>query len=519
MIFEYAIEQKNKTIVHVDDVKNGKKCNCICKHCGDLLLAKNNGKIKKHHFCHTTKEESRSCLMTQLHLAMQVYFSSLNNIVLPGNKITIDGNEILVPTKKVEINKSTIEYRIGSYLADVLIITTDRDIVIEVCVTHKCEENKEDYYIENKIDSIEYYFSLEENNSISEWIERLEQNKVGYKWIYHNDLEVKKQQYFNEIEATNRKLFIKRRKSAIKSINKLLSKNKIHLPSITTPVEFTQGEYFFLEERLIYTKKDIPCPTIAIVEERDDSIILEGKIKERVISIIYSLSDSIPELHVDDHRSIICRFYPEESKNPKWIWVKHPPLTRAVNHAKSQFIIECQYRINAREQLITLKNKIYHYSSEYIDSAKTLFSRDYSTWKQWMIRNKLFTPTPEKKNPTYPDIFKMQKAHPSLWPFHVWSILCLSYLAEIIDSFPAYNEIYYIEVFDHLAKKIALSEHFQELSLQFKSINQSTTFDHLIDEKSIIRSVLSPFSANMLILFHDDYFITKGALVPHLKIN
>lgn len=38
--------------MHIDDVPNGAKCNCICKSCNDELIARNGGKLKKHHFAH-----------------------------------------------------------------------------------------------------------------------------------------------------------------------------------------------------------------------------------------------------------------------------------------------------------------------------------------------------------------------------------------------------------------------------------------------------------------------------------
>jgi len=48
-------------IVLINNVKNGKACNCFCIACNDPLIARNGGKIKAHSFAHTTKEESRTC--------------------------------------------------------------------------------------------------------------------------------------------------------------------------------------------------------------------------------------------------------------------------------------------------------------------------------------------------------------------------------------------------------------------------------------------------------------------------
>lgn len=50
LIIEYALEKETKQIMHIDDVPNGAKCNCICKSCNDELIARNGGKLKKTSF-------------------------------------------------------------------------------------------------------------------------------------------------------------------------------------------------------------------------------------------------------------------------------------------------------------------------------------------------------------------------------------------------------------------------------------------------------------------------------------
>lgn len=48
-----AVNKAGKN-VYIDEVPNGKQCGCFCKECGGELVAKNNGKIKVHHFAHAT---------------------------------------------------------------------------------------------------------------------------------------------------------------------------------------------------------------------------------------------------------------------------------------------------------------------------------------------------------------------------------------------------------------------------------------------------------------------------------
>lgn len=50
---EYAIREHQ--LVHISKVKSGLKCRCFCPACNDKLIAKT-GKLKRHHFCHSSSD-------------------------------------------------------------------------------------------------------------------------------------------------------------------------------------------------------------------------------------------------------------------------------------------------------------------------------------------------------------------------------------------------------------------------------------------------------------------------------
>ena len=518
MLFEYALHNDSNTIVHVDSVPNGKRCNCVCKNCGDALIAKNNGKIVQHHFSHTTKEESRDCQMTQLHIAMQLYFSSLSEITLPKNEITIDETDITVPDLTTEVKESTLEYRIGSYLADIYLATDTGNVAIEVCVTHKCDEEKERYYIDQQIDSIEYYFPLAEGNSIAKWTSLVKDNLVKYKWIYHSDLEIKKLEYFEIVEKKKKKKKAKRKNSALSSLRKAISSKRIHLPSIHKEMEYDYTGQSYKETRLVYPKRNVICDKVLLCYESSDYAVIEGYSGNRVISIIYSFTEDIPALSYKDDRSIVCRHYSNESNAPTWTWVKHPSITVKFNQIKLQFISDCKHIYHKKEKLIYLKNEIAKLSSEYLNNRQFYFDRDYQKWKKWMIKKELFVPSQNKMSPSLPDILKMKREYPMLWPFRAWDIMVLSYLAEIVDAYPVSKKIYYCDLFIELVGKYDLSEQYRYLLKEFKVLNTSTTFDPLINEGSIIQDALYPFYIVNIISVREDYLIRKGSLILALGI-
>ncbi|MCC8367147.1 hypothetical protein J8V57_12825 [Xenorhabdus sp. PB61.4] len=514
MLFEYALHNDSDTIVHVDSVQNGKRCNCVCKHCGDTLIAKNNGKINTHHFSHATKEESRDCRMTQLHIAIQLYFSSLSEITFPINRIAIDETDIAVSDLTTEVKESVLEYRIGPYLADIYLVTDIGDVAIEVCVTHKCDEDKIQYYIDQQIDSIEYYFPLAEGNSISEWISLVRNNLVEYKWIYHSELEIKKIEYFKQIEEEKRNKKAEKRNRALASLRKAISSKRIHLPSIHKEVECTYAEQSYKERPLIYSKRDLICDKVLLCHESSDYAVIEGYIDNRVISIIYSFTEEIPTLNYQDDRSIVCRHYSDESNASTWTWVKHPSLTKKFDKIKSQFRSDCEHIYHKRVRSVCLKDKVTKLASEYLDNRQVYFNRDYQKWRSWMMNKELFIPDQNKKNPSLPDILK-KREYRMLWPFQAWSIIVLSHLAEMVDAYPVSQKIYYNDLFIKLAGKYGLSEQYRYLSKEFKDLNISTTtFDSLIDEDSTIKDALSTFGS----LIDEDSMI-KDALYPFAKMS
>ena len=67
-LLTYAISSEGK-IVHVDEVPNGNKCECICPSCKEKLIAKNQGKTdRKHHFAHQSGMECDYAVESMLHL-------------------------------------------------------------------------------------------------------------------------------------------------------------------------------------------------------------------------------------------------------------------------------------------------------------------------------------------------------------------------------------------------------------------------------------------------------------------
>ncbi len=64
----YAIDSLTGKIVNIGNVENGAGCHCICPSCKGALIAKNNCKVRIHHFAHQSGVECPDAYESMLHL-------------------------------------------------------------------------------------------------------------------------------------------------------------------------------------------------------------------------------------------------------------------------------------------------------------------------------------------------------------------------------------------------------------------------------------------------------------------
>ncbi|MDS0062144.1 hypothetical protein [Enterobacter cloacae] len=295
MIIEYAVEKETKQIMHIDDVPNGAKCNCICKSCNDELIARNGGKLKKHHFAHRNLIENRACRMTQLHLAMQHYFLSLDVLTIPQMTFAYKNHTLKTPLVKTKILSATLEHRIGTYVSDVCLNTDTGLYIVEICVTHKCEPEKVRYFKNNKINAVELVFKYSEDIEIEEWYQRVKNNQVPNEWFYYSECIKAIECHELAVEKEINERRSRRLKNTLNSINKTLKNKTIFLPSIHESITYEESNEIFTESFCLYKKKNRAVDKISVIQKNDDCFILRGdtlhKGKEFHIWIIYLLNE------------------------------------------------------------------------------------------------------------------------------------------------------------------------------------------------------------------------------------
>ena len=194
---------KEGELVFVDDVPNGKQCNCTCTKCGEPLQAKNKGIIKQHHFAHIADTDCKGETVYHIEAKKQIYndgflilpivkrdqsvIHSLNNYnpyVVPVNtdfdksksrSDTYETIEDIYMPEKVKFEKIEVEKRIGNskFIADLICADKDgKELIVEIAYKHFLSKAKKKYLIDNKIKTVEininYWINVRSKNEAKE---------------------------------------------------------------------------------------------------------------------------------------------------------------------------------------------------------------------------------------------------------------------------------------------------------------------------------------------------------------
>ena len=200
-------------LVSINDVPNGKNCNCTCTKCGEPLVAKNNGKVYRHFFAHLVDSDCKGETFFHIEAKSQIVKDSFLMLPYPyeeekhmtkakwitfkkweklsdWKEVTTVGEDGWTRTKnippkqpqfkkhewkelqepqeetrpkeprytKVEFEKVEVEKRIGNskYIADVICTHKNgTQLIVEIAYSHYTTKQKVRYLKDNKIPAVE----------------------------------------------------------------------------------------------------------------------------------------------------------------------------------------------------------------------------------------------------------------------------------------------------------------------------------------------------------------------------
>lgn len=190
--------EKDGNVVHISDVENGIDCNCRCLSCGQKLIAKNKTtNTKTPHFAHWNVKECAFAFETTIHKVAKKIINEKKQILLPA--IYNSNFEALTEDQMISLDEVISEdekitsiglNRDGSFIRpDLIGIKNNRQIVIEIAVTHKTDDDKVNKLINHKISAIEIDLECLSRNATIDEIERAILDPDNIVWLYNDRIE------------------------------------------------------------------------------------------------------------------------------------------------------------------------------------------------------------------------------------------------------------------------------------------------------------------------------------------
>ena len=132
------------TILHISEVGRGLQCGCRCPACEQVLIAKK-GPVQLHHFAHHNANAACAyAAETNAHIWAKEVLARLKRLLVPEIVATHGGLTRIVRRAQVySFVEARLEKRLGSMVPDVILVMADgKQLIVEVRVTHACDEVK-----------------------------------------------------------------------------------------------------------------------------------------------------------------------------------------------------------------------------------------------------------------------------------------------------------------------------------------------------------------------------------------
>lgn len=159
ILFPWAYSLDKKEIVHIDDVDNGEKCNCICPSCKKTMIARNGMKnVREHHFAHKGERcdyDPTKAYETYLHQEAKKILKQARSINYP--RFILKGEEdnscnksdkkqlgsyIACDSGAFSYGSVKVEQWLSDFKPDIILCSKTEELLVEVAVTNLVNDEK-----------------------------------------------------------------------------------------------------------------------------------------------------------------------------------------------------------------------------------------------------------------------------------------------------------------------------------------------------------------------------------------
>ncbi|MCF8414640.1 MAG: hypothetical protein K9G40_00245 [Crocinitomicaceae bacterium] len=209
--------------VHINEVQNGIKCNCICPSCKQPLVAYNNPKNKKaHHFQHQSLSNCKNYYETMIHYWAKEIINEQRELSVPNHDFELsdyargytdyewskDFPKEKITAAKVEFDKILIEKHQDGIKPDLICFVKNRKIHVEIAVTHFIDELKA-IKIENlNVTSLEIDLSTVDRSLQKEKLKNILSNGNIERMTWFNNKAIKQKKALSDQRKSTIRIFI-----------------------------------------------------------------------------------------------------------------------------------------------------------------------------------------------------------------------------------------------------------------------------------------------------------------------
>ena len=173
-------------MIHVSHVERGLACNATCPGCGARLRA-HKGRIE-HHFHHDTGSDCGTGRETALHLIAKDVLASELKLHLP-EYVARDGYRMEVVSDRMcmVFDTAHVEESFGNFVPDIVLVKSGHELVVEIAVTHRCDEAKIEIFRASETSAVEVDLSHLPYDAAIETVRAAVLQAAPRQWL-HNPL-------------------------------------------------------------------------------------------------------------------------------------------------------------------------------------------------------------------------------------------------------------------------------------------------------------------------------------------
>lgn len=171
-------------LVHISQVTaKGLACGLSCPGCGGDLVARLDGKVRKRHFAHRARNNCRYASETGLHKYAKEVIERRLLVRLPD--VRAANGSLIHRGRDQVLDGVRLEARHHGIIPDIIGTRSGRELLIEIVVTHRCDERKLAVLTEHEFPTIEIDLSgIAETEDLSLLDEAIVRSSDRW-WVFH----------------------------------------------------------------------------------------------------------------------------------------------------------------------------------------------------------------------------------------------------------------------------------------------------------------------------------------------